>query len=114
MDSEAKQVETTTEPEKQDAAPDIKGCEYHIGSLFQCPHCQHQQAIVDPKLVMIGLQGTSVRLACVKCHAEVLAQSARRIVQPGQPVQMPRAQRRHLERQKQKSGLVGANGKPVG
>lgn len=107
VEPQASAVEKRVEPAK----PDIMGCDYHIAFLFQCPHCKHQQAIVDPKLVVVGLHGQPVRLACLGCHNEVLAQPANRIV--GAQVGVQPTANRHERRKQRAIGLVGPNGKPV-
>ena len=105
------QFDEAMEKPESETQPEIKGCEYHIGFLFQCPHCQHQQAVVDPKLVVVGLQGATVRFKCQRCEGACVTQPANRIV--GAQVGVQPQLNRHQRRAQRVVGLVGPDGRAV-
>ncbi len=91
---------------------EVKGTEYTISFLFKCSHCGATNAIADPKLVVVGLHGGSVKLACPGCREELVAQPKNRVV--GAQIGAPATANHHQRRAQKACGLVGPTGRPVG
>lgn len=82
---------------------EIKSAEYEICFLFECQHCGNKAAIVDPNLIVAGLQGCSVKIKCPKCEGE-------HVLRPKHRIMEARNANRHERRKIKSMGLVGPNG----